>query len=74
MNHYQEHTIPEADQCPMLVSGGIRCSNKATVTPRIWELPAYCIPGKAICQYCYESFRNGSSSESYTPATEAWKL
>jgi hypothetical protein len=74
MTHYHEHLITEAEQCPMLVSGGVRCSNRATVTPPIGELPAYCIPGKAICQYCYESFRKGSSSDSYTPPAEAWKL
>ena len=45
------------DQCPMLRPGGVRCSHKATVIPQTWEIPAYCVPGKPLCECCYEALK-----------------
>jgi hypothetical protein len=45
------------ERCPMLVQGGVQCTHKATVVPQAWEVPSYCVPGKAICGCCYEALK-----------------
>lgn len=53
----EENAKNTVDRCPMLVPGGVQCTHKATVVPRPWEVPPYCVPGKAICSCCYGALK-----------------
>jgi hypothetical protein len=44
-------------RCPLLAPGGTQCSHRATVIPKEWELPPYCVPGQAVCACCYEALK-----------------
>jgi hypothetical protein len=53
----ERNAASSKERCPMLVAGGIRCRHNATVVPKDWEVPAYCVPGKAVCDCCYRVLR-----------------
>ena len=53
----EENAQNTKQRCPMLVRGGVQCTHKATVVPQSWEVPSYCVPGKAVCACCYDALK-----------------